>query len=112
MQVDGAYAQITDCFPKQRRPAKINNLDVLNAMLYIVENGCKWRSLPKEYRDWHVIYVRVNRWTKRGVLQSAFLRLQQFSIIQVQVNVVTLDSACIKAHPDERGTGVVRRELR
>ncbi len=81
-------------------------------MLYIVENGCKWRSLPKEYRDWHVIYVRVNRWTKRGVLQSAFLRLQQFSIIQVQVNVVTLDSACIKAHPDEIGTGVVRRELR
>lgn len=69
-------------------------------MLFIVENGCKWRSLPKEYRDWHVIYVRVNRWTKRGVLQSAFLRLQQLSIIQIQVNVVTLDSTCIKAQPN------------
>ena len=79
-------------------------------MLYIVENGCKWRSLPKEYRDWHVIYVRVNCWTKRGMLQSAFLRLQQLSIIQFQVNVVTLDSTCIKAHPDGMGAG--RRELR
>ena len=73
---------------------------MLNAVLYIVENGCKWRSLPKEYGDWHVIYVRVNRWAKKGVLQAAFLRLQQLGIIQVQVNVVSLDSTCIKVHPD------------
>ena len=38
---------------------------MLNAVLYIVENGCNWRSLPKEYGDWHVIYVRVNRWAKK-----------------------------------------------
>ena len=37
---------------------------MLNAVLYVVENGCKWRSLPKEQVDWHVIYVRVNRWAK------------------------------------------------
>ena len=59
------YEQIAECFPKQRRPAKISNLDVLNAVLYVVENGCKWRSLPKEYGDWHVIYVRINRWAKK-----------------------------------------------
>ena len=72
---------------------------MLNAVLYIVENGCKWRSLPKEYGDWHVIYVRVNRWAKKGVLH-----LQQLGIIQVQVNnVVSLDSTCIKVHPDGMG---------
>ena len=59
------YEQIKDCFAKQRKPAKISNLEVLNAVLYIVENGCKWRILPKEYGDWHVIYVRVNRWAKK-----------------------------------------------
>ena len=55
------YEQIKDCFAKQRKPAKISNLEVLNAVLYIVENGCKWRSLPKEYGDWHVIY-----WAKKS----------------------------------------------
>ena len=60
------YERIRDCFPKQRKPAKISNLEVLNAVLYVVENGCKWRGLPKEYGDWHVIYVRVNRWAKKG----------------------------------------------
>ena len=97
------YEQIKDCFPKQRKPAKISNLEVLNAVLYVVENGCKWRGLPKAYGVWHVIYVRVNRWAKKGVLQAAFLRLQQLGIIQIQVNVVSLDSTCIKVHPDGMG---------
>ena len=97
------YEKIKDCFPKQRKPAKIRNLDVLNAVLYLVENGCKWRGLPKEYGNWHVIYVRVNRWAKRGILQAAFLRLQQIGIIQIKGNVVSLDSTCIKVHPDGMG---------
>ena len=97
------YEKIKECFPKQRKPAKISNLDILNAVLYLVENGCKWRGLPKEYGNWHVIYVRVNRWAKKGVLQAAFLRLQQLGIIQIKVNVVSLDSTCIKVHPDGMG---------
>ena len=97
------YEQIAECFPKQRKAAKISNLDVLNAALYVMENGCKWRSLPKEYGDWHVIYVRINRWAKKGVLEKAFLRLQQLGIIKIQVNVVSLDSTCIKVHPDGMG---------
>ena len=56
------YEQIAERFSKQRKPARISNLDVLNAALYVMENECKWRSLPKEYKDWHVIYVRINRW--------------------------------------------------
>ncbi len=86
------YEQIKECFPKQRKPAKISNLDVLNAALYVVENGCKWRSLPKEYGDWHVIYVRINRWAKKGVLERVFLRLQQLEIIQIRVNVISLEA--------------------
>ena len=66
------YEQIKECFPRQRKPAKISNLDVLNAALYVVENGCKWRSLPKEYGDWHVIYVRINRWAKKAFWNGYF----------------------------------------
>ena len=40
---------------------------------------------------------------EKGVLQAAFLRLQQLGIIQIQVNVVSLDSTCIKVHPDGMG---------
>lgn len=50
-----------------------------------------------------MIYVRINRWVKKGVLEKAFLRLQQLGIIQIRVNVVSLDSTCIKVHPDGMG---------
>ena len=97
------YEEIKECFPEQRKPAKISNLEVLNAVLYVVENGCKWSRLPKEYGDWHVIYVWVNRWAKKGVLLVALAHLQQLGMIQIQVNVVSLDSTCIKVHPDGMG---------
>ena len=56
-----------------------------------------------------MIYVRVNRWAKKGVLQAAFLRLQQLGIIQIKVNVVSLDSTCIKVHPD--GMGALKKTV-
>ena len=81
------YQKISDCFPRPRKPAKISNLDVLNAVLYLAESGSGWRNLPREYGDWHVIYVRVSRWTKKGILQAAFLRLQQLGIVQIQAKI-------------------------
>ena len=50
-----------------------------------------------------MICVRVNRGAKKDVQQAAFLHLQQLGIIQTQVNVVSLDSTCIKVHPDGMG---------
>jgi len=55
---------------------KISNLQLINAILYVAENGCKWRALPKEYGSWHTVYVRLNRWSKNGVLQRVFEGLQ------------------------------------
>ena len=43
------YEKIEKYLPKQRGNVKIDNRQFLNAILYVAENGCKWRSLPKEY---------------------------------------------------------------
>jgi len=40
----------------------MTNRDVLNAILYVAEHGCKWRGLPKRFGNWHTIYTRMNRW--------------------------------------------------
>ena len=44
---------------------------------------------------------------KKGVLQAAFVRLQQLGIIQIQVSFISLDSTSIKVHPD--GMGAVKK---
>jgi transposase len=49
------FEQIEDCFPAQRGNVSLSNLQVVNAILFVAENGCKWRSLPKRFGNWHTI---------------------------------------------------------
>lgn len=104
------FAQIEDCLPKQRGNVSLSNLQVLNAILFVAEHGCKWRGLPKRFGNWHTIYTRMNRWSKAGVLDRVFERLQQAQVVRVKIEAVSLDSTSIKVHPD--GTGALKKTAR
>ena len=71
------YARIAPYLPVQRGNVSLSNLQVLNAILYVAEHGCKWRGLPARYGNWHTIYMRMNRWSKSGVLDRVFEQLQR-----------------------------------
>lgn len=49
------YLAIAYCFPRQGGNVSLSNLEVLNAILYVAEHGCKWRGLPKRFGNWHTI---------------------------------------------------------
>ena len=85
----------------------MSNYQLINAILYVAEQGCKWRGLPKEFGNWHTVYVRMNRWAKKGVLDRVFIELQKAQIIRVTMSVLSLDSTSIKVHPD--GTGALKK---
>jgi transposase len=104
---ESQYQRIADCLPRQRGNVSMTNLQLLNALLYIVEHGCKWRGLPRHFGNWHTIYTRMNRWSKAGVLDRVFSRLQQEQILAVRIEQVCLDSTTIKVHPD--GTGALKK---
>lgn len=103
------YGKIKDYFPTQRGNVKNGNLQVLNAILYVGEHGCKWRGLPKRFGNWHTIYTRMSRWAKKGVLDRIFEALQHENIIQIRVEAVSLDSTMVKVHPD--GTGALKKTV-
>jgi len=104
------FAQIEHCLPTQRGNVSLSNVDVLNAILYVAEHGCKWRGLPKRFGNWHTIYTRMNRWSKAGVLDRVFEQLQQSQIVRIKIEAVSLDSTSIKVHPD--GTGALKKTAR
>ena len=43
------FAKIHPCLPLQRGNVRIPNIIFINALLFIAENGCKWRSLPEHF---------------------------------------------------------------
>ena len=107
MEITGSqYQRIADSLPRQRGNVSLSNIQVLNAILYVAEHGCKWRGLPKYFGNWHTIYTRMNRWSKAGVLDRIFTRLQREQIILIKFEAVSLDSTIVKVHPD--GTGALK----
>ncbi|WP_028671259.1 IS5 family transposase, partial [Saccharospirillum impatiens] len=86
---------ISQLLPKQRGNVTIPNIQVLNAILYVAEHGCKWRGLPEHYGNWHTIYTRANRWAKAGVLDHVMEVLQAADVINIQVDHVSLDSTAV-----------------
>jgi transposase len=101
------YARIKDSLPVQRGNVSLSNLQLLNAVLYVAEHGCKWRGLPKRFGNWHTIYTRMNRWSKSGVMDRVFEKLQLEQIVRIRIEAFSLDSTSVKVHPD--GTGALKK---
>jgi transposase len=104
------YEVIRRLLPVPRGNVRIANLDVINAVLYVAENGCKWRALPERFGNWHTIYTRLRRWAAAGVLDRVFQALQAHRLIRIRVECVGLDSTSVKVHPD--GTGALKKTAR
>lgn len=106
---ESQYKRIEALLPKQRGNVSHSNLQVLNAILYITEHGCKWRGLPTHFGNWHTIYTRMSRWSKAGVLDRVFEYLQQNQLLRIHVDAVSMDSTAVKVHPD--GTGALKKTV-
>ncbi len=43
------FSRIEPFLPVQRGNVSLSNLQVVNAIQYVAENGCKWRALPRRF---------------------------------------------------------------
>ena len=82
---------------------RLDNFDVVNAILHVAANGCKWRALPSHYERRHTICMRMSRWAKAGVLDRLFKQLQRQRLMHVRIEAVSLNSTLMKVYPDGMG---------
>ena len=95
---------IRPLLPVPRGSVRIANLDLIDAVRHVAENGCPWRALP------HPIYPRLRRWAAAGVLDRVFQALQAHRLIRIRAEWVGLGSARVKVRPD--GTGALQKTAR
>jgi transposase len=62
--------------PQEDSPHKIDRLHVFNAVLYVLREGCRWRSLPKDYPDWNLCYYHYRVWRDHIDEQTALPLLE------------------------------------
>ena len=82
------FAQVKPYLPRQRGNVVHQNILIINAILWLAENDCKWAALPRRFGSWHTVYMRVNRWAKAGVLDRVFEQMQRLQLIRINLEVV------------------------
>ena len=83
------------------RPESHSRRAIVDAIRYLVDNGCKWRALPADFPPWRTVYGFFRRWTASGVLTQIRDALRQKIRARLGrcANPVTLiiDSQSVKA---------------
>ena len=51
------------------RPATVERREIVNAILYVVREGCSWRALPHDFPPWQTVYHYFRLWRDDGTWQ-------------------------------------------
>ena len=79
----------TDCGVTAR-----NNRLFIEGELWIIRTGCPWRDLPEEFGHWHSVYVRYNRWSKKGVWKQVFKEIAD----DPDLEYMMIDGSIVRVH--------------
>ena len=50
------------------RPEKHPRREIVDAIRYVVDAGCKWRALPADFPPWRTVWGFMARWAAAGVI--------------------------------------------
>ncbi len=67
------WKQIEAQVPKPKaggRPASVDQREIVNAIFYVVRNGCTWRALPHDFPRWQTVYHYFRLWRDDGTWQQ------------------------------------------
>jgi len=59
------------------RPREVEIWNILNAILYLLSEGCRWRSLP-DFPAWQTVYTYFRNWRIDGTWVSIHDRLREW----------------------------------
>lgn len=59
------------------RPEGYCHREMIDAVLYLDDNGTKWRALPIDFPDWMAVYRFFRRWREQGLVTMLHDRLRR-----------------------------------
>lgn len=97
MSKDEQWERIDELLPGKRSDCGVtanNNRLFVEAVLWIARTGSPWRDLPDTFGHWHRVYVRYNRWSKKGVWRKVFEALSD----DPDLEYLMVDGSIIRVH--------------
>jgi transposase len=83
------------------RPRSVDLWQILNALFYLLVQGCKWRDLPADFPAWQTVYTYFRNWRKDGTWIKIHDRLRDWVRVDQQREVspseAIIDSQSVKS---------------
>lgn len=60
-------------YPTDKRGSycKHDKKTIVDAILYVIEGGIKWRMMPHDFPPWQTVYDHFSQWNKSGTWEAA-----------------------------------------
>ena len=82
------------------RPREVNLREVMNGVLYVLENGCQWRALPKDLPPKSTVHDYLMLWDWDGTLErihhALYLLSRELEGREASPSAGVIDSQSVK----------------
>ena len=94
---DTQWDKIKFLFESEKRVGRppLNPRKVLNAIMWILASGARWRDLPARYGNWNSIYHKFRHWCSQGLFERL---LQLINADADNSTLLEIDSTFCKVH--------------
>ncbi|WP_433616712.1 IS5 family transposase [Dactylosporangium sp. CA-139114] len=112
---DAEWARLVPLLPSmaaQRGGRWRDHRQVINGILWRIDNGAKWREVPERYGPWQTCYDRFARWESDGTWARIEQRLQADADAAGDLDWrAQVDATIVRAHQHAAGAakGAQRR---
>jgi transposase len=90
---------------KETHPREYELYDIFCAVLYVLKEGCRWRSLPHDFPKWQNVYYHFRQWKAPGedgesLLDKVLRKLVESERVKngrdEQTTMIIVDSKSVK----------------
>ncbi|MCH7753319.1 MAG: IS5 family transposase, partial [Planctomycetes bacterium] len=82
---------------KRGRGQRLDLVDVVCGIVYVLHEGIRWRALPTVFGKWESVYSRLYRWTKDERTSEMF---REVVLALKRGELRSLDASYVKVHQD------------
>lgn len=92
---------------KRGRPRKTKLRDVVNGIFYLLQSGCQWDMLPKDFPPWQTVYGYFRGWIRIGLWEhihdALYRAVRYLEGREESPTLAIIDAQSSKTGPDARG---------